>query len=480
MNPIINQFNKYALNNKSLIQKALTSAVGVGAALIPQNLEEQITDTVIRLSPEMALVTTKSIEGKTHEFNRLVQRPSPGGAMGENATTPVTNSRTVRDNVDLKVIRRKGKVTNFLNDTSRKYIDAASYEMLNHLQAHVLDMIYYMLYGNKDSTAIVNGAQNAVSGVEFDGLDKFCATNRIDFLGAAPSDLSILDAMIDKSNRKGGARHRRVFGMSPELLSTFSSLLTNVRVVQGLQGAGITQVDIGGGWRLNAYRDIPIIETTSTSPVESMTPTVTPTAGSVAGSLSDGTYYFRVAPITLAGEQAASVESSVTLSGGTAVQSIKLSLSALHNNIDQAIAYKIYASTTTGLEKLIKIVSAYAYDSELSPLTTVFNGVGGGNEIQILSLTPGNDVPVHMRNDIPLSVAAGVYDECIYLWDLDPIQGLGKLPYTNVAGDQFNGLVTTKPLAEVDDYIQFLVKTYAALTPAFEATSCWTRRIRKA
>src|SRR5512137_741930 len=153
MNPIVNQFNRYALNNKSIIQKALTTAVGVGQALIPQNLEEQITDTVIRLSPELALVTAKSIEGKTHEFNRLTQRPAPGGAMGENATTPSTNSKTARDNVDLKVIRREGKVTNFLNDTSRKYIDAASYEMQNHLQAHVLDLIAYMLYGNKDANA---------------------------------------------------------------------------------------------------------------------------------------------------------------------------------------------------------------------------------------------------------------------------------------------------------------------------------------
>ena len=132
---LIRQFNKYAKDNQSLIQKALTTATGVGGALIPENLEKLITDTLIRLSPELAMALMKKISGKTHEFNRLIQRPSRGGAMGENATTPITNSKTVRDSVELKIIRRKGKVTNFMIDTSEEYIDAAAYEMENHIIA---------------------------------------------------------------------------------------------------------------------------------------------------------------------------------------------------------------------------------------------------------------------------------------------------------------------------------------------------------
>lgn len=469
---IVHQFNKFAQDNKSLIAKALTSAAGIGEGLIPENLEEQITDTVIRLSPELALATSKSITGKSHDFNRLTARPAPGGAMGENATTPVTNSKTVRDTVPLKVIRRKGKVTNFLNDTSREFIDAASYEMENHLQAHVLDMISYILYGNKDSNPF-----------EFDGLDKMISSNRIDFGAIPPTNLSFLDAMIDKSNRKGGARHRRVFGMSPEMLSKVSSLLTNVRLNQGLTGGGLTQVDLNGGWRLNAYRDIPIIETTAVAPIEQFRPTITPSTTTTGGGLSDATYYFRVAPITYEGEQQASAEANIVLGAGGAVQLIKLSLDAIHKDAAGDInvyAYKIYMGTTSGTANtpLIKIVPAYLYDAEGSP--TGQNGVGGGNEILVSSLTPGADVPTHMQADLVLDKTGVNFDEVAYLWDLDPIQGLGKLPYTNQAGDQFNGLVTTKQLAETDDFIQFLVKSYTALTPSFEATSVWTRRIRKA
>ena len=269
--------------------------------------------------------------------------------------------------------------------------------------------------------------------------------------------------------------------MSPELLSKFSSLLTNVRLNQGLSGSGLSQVEVNGGWRLNAYRDIPIIETTSTSAIDTMRPTITLTAGA-GGGLSDGSYFIRIAPMTYEGEQVASIEQSITLAGGTAVQSIAIALSDIHKDSTGAIncySYKIYISQTTGTEKLKKEVSAYIYDSEGSPIA--FNGVGAGNQIVINSLTAGADVPSHMQNDVPLEDrGSGIMDELMYLWDLDPIQGLGKLPYTNVAGDQFNGLVTTKPLAEVDDYIQFLVKSYCALTPAFEGTSVLLRGVRRA
>jgi hypothetical protein len=467
MENLIKQFNIYARNNISNLQKALTSATGVGEALIPENLEQLITDTLIRLSPELAMAESKKISGKIHEFNRLIERPGRGGAMGENATTGVTNSKTARDSVELKVVRRKGKVTNFLLDTSEEYIDSAAYEMEQHLQAHVLDLIYYILYGNSEANQY-----------EYAGLDFYISTNRINKAkeGVVPEDLTFLDALIDQSNRKGGARHRRAFGMSPEMLSKVSSLLTNVRLNQGLTGGGLTQVDIGGGWRLNAYRDIPIIETTATRPIEQMSPTITLATESTGGGLSDATYYVQIAPITYEGEQLASDEDSIVLSGGGAAQRIKISFDTPHKSgtIESALAYKIYVSTTTDEAKLVKIVPAFTYDAE-----GTIDGDNGidPNFIYVDSLTPGNDVPSHMQNDEPLvlSAAGAQPPEVIYLWDLDPIQGLGKLPFTNRAGDKFEGLVTTKPLAETDDFIQFLVKSYTALTPAFEATSAWVR-----
>lgn len=476
---MIQQFNRFASENQSIIAKALTTASTSGGALIPENLEEVITDTVIRLSPELAMIDAKQISGKTHEFNRTVRRPSRGGAMGENATTPITSSKTSRDTVTLKVVRRKGKVTNFMIDTSEDYIDAAAYEMENHIQAHVLDLIYYMIWGNVDGNTY-----------EFDGLEQMISTNRLAFSsaagGAVPTSLSFLDNAIDASNRKGGVRHNRAFLMSPEMLSKVSSLLTNVRLNQGLQGSGISQVEVNGGWRLNAYRDIPIIETTSLKPVEKLSSaTVTPAAVATGGGLSDDTYYIYVAPVTYEGEQEACTEVNVTLSAGTAVQRISLVLSAAHQStigsetFDSAIAYKIYMGTATGAANctLIKMVSAFTYDSEGAPTG---DNMVGSNLVYISSTTPESSVPTHMQSDIPLIVSSGIWPESIVLWDMDPIQGLGKLPYTNTPGDRFDGLVVTKPLAETDDFINFLIKSYCALTPAFEATSYWIRNIRTA
>lgn len=473
---VFKQFNKFAQENQSLIQKALTTASGVGAALIPENLEKIITDTLIRLSPELAMVETKKISGKTHEFNRLTERPSRGGAMGESATTPVSNSKTARDTVDLKIIRRKGKVTNFLIDTSEEYIDAAAYEMENHIQAHVLDLIYYLIWGNAASNTY-----------EYSGLEQFISSNRVAHSaaagGAVPTSLSFLDDAIDKSNRKGGARHRRAFIMSPEMLSKVSSLLTNVRLNQGLQGSGLTQVDVGGGWRLNAYRDIPIIESTSMAPIEDttdVTVTLTKQAAPTGGGMSDGTFYVYVSAVTYEGEQAPATVKPVTLDAGTAVQGIKVDLDQAHqtNGVDSVLSYKIYMGTSTGIANciLVKQVSAFTYDTEGAP-----DGDNGVDEsIYILSATADSSVPTHMQADIPLGSSGGIYAQSIVLWDLDPIQGLGKLPFTNRAGDRFEGLVVTKPLAETDDFINFLTKSYCALCDSYEATSYWLRNIRPA
>ena len=65
---LIRQFNRLAGENKSLIQKALTSASGVGEALVPQHLEQVITNALPRLSPTLAMVEPKFDNQKYHEF----------------------------------------------------------------------------------------------------------------------------------------------------------------------------------------------------------------------------------------------------------------------------------------------------------------------------------------------------------------------------------------------------------------------------
>ena len=455
---MIRQFNKSNQQNQSLIRKALDSSTGVGGALVPQHLEEVITNTIVRLSPEMAMVTPKFDQQKLHEFNRLTTLPAAGGAMGEGAVTPARRSTFARDNVTLKVIRRKGSVTNFLQDASGKFIDAAAAEMENHLLAHAYDLTTYMLYGNAEANPY-----------EFSGLDHLITTNRVNNArgGVVPTNLNFLDDLIDANEERQGGMHRRAFVMSPQMLSKISQLLTNVRLNQGLSGGGLSQVNIPGGWRMNAYRDIPIIVSSACRPKGQMG-TVTATSPSTsAGSLSDGTYNFCVAPVTYNGEELASANVAITLSGGGSTQNIKLAFTAF----DGALSYKIYYGTSAANHTLIDQQSAFTFDG---------NGTitGNNNEITLASVAATAKIPTAQRADIPLVAIGGIAPESMFFWDLDEFQGIGRLAYTNTAGSRFNGLVSVEPLAKTDDEMPFLIKTYAALVPSFEATCGMVRNVR--
>lgn len=456
----IQQFNKIG-GQQNLIQKALTSASGVAEALIPQELEKVITDITIRLLPELSMVNPVYHSGKRHEFNRLTALPRAGGAMGEGGTTPTVSSTYERDYVEKKVIRSKGAVTYFLQDASQDFIDAAAVEMENLLTKHAYDLGTNIVWGN--------GVADPYS---FSGLDYFISTNREVEVsaGVVPTDLKFLDKMIDANLRKRGAMHRKVFLMSPEMLSKVSQLLTNVRLNQGLIGSGMTQVDVNGGWRLNAYRDIPIVMSNLMRPVSTMG-TVSTTTTTSGGYLPDTTtYYFRVAPVTWEGEQLASAEvSQATGTAGSSINKITLSWTA----VDNALYYRIYQGTSTGAANttLKHICSAFTYDSSGTPTPGVASYV-----VQYATAT--SEVPTHMQSDVPLLATGGVPSETVMLWDLDDYQGMGKFVYTNQGGSKFNGLVTIDKLDRFDDWLSFLIKTYGALVPSFEATSYIHRGLR--
>jgi hypothetical protein len=463
-NDLIYQYNIFRNENKSLIRKALDSSTGVGAALVPEHLEKVITNTLPRLRPELAMIVSKYDPMKIHSFNRLTALPTANGAMGEGATTPTYNSTYERATVEMKVIRRKGAVTNFLQDAAKTYIDSAAAEMENHLIAHVYDLTTHLLHGNAGANAYA-----------FSGWDVKIATNRFNEAvgGTVPTTLEFLDEMIDLNLQKQGAAHRKTFLMSPQMISKASRLLTNVRLNQDAVGTGLSMIEVPGGWRLASYRDVPIIATSQTRPTATAMTTVTPGTAATGGSIADAGASgnnFMVSAVTWDGETLASAEAQQATSGAPAGNStITLSWTAYPG----AFYYKIYYGTATGTEKLIKVVAAQTYDGA---------GTLTGNNTSVTLTTVARDatsVPTAMANDVPLiQGSAAQPPESVYLIDLDEFQGMGGLYYTNSAGSRFQGLVTIEPLAKTDDNIPFLVKTYAAMVDAFEATSVVRRGLR--
>lgn len=440
---------------QSLIRKAFTSATGVGEAIIPEFLEDVITNTVVRLVPELAIPVMRYGAQKSHEFIRLTSLPLPGSAMGENSTTPTRNSTTERAFKELKVHKRKGAVTGFVQDASTNFIDAQAFEMETHLQAFGNDLRTYILYGNADADSFA-----------FDGLDRFISSYRRNEVaaGVIPTSLSTLDDMIDNNLRNQGSAHRKVFEMSPEMLSLFSRLYTQVRDNrEAIRGTNVIQVD--GGWRLQSYRDVPIVETTATRPVKQQGTVTIASAGS-GGAIPNDQYFFQIAPVTWDGEQRGSAEVNVTT---TNADTITLSFTA----DNEALFYKVYVGTATGANFLRSIVSGFTYDSDGSPTASI-------TQIQFTSnpTVADSSVPTHMQLDRPLGGTADGPSEVIFLWDLDEFQGLGKLAYTNTAGSRFEGLATVEPLAKTDDNTPFLVKSYLALIDSFERTSALHRGLR--
>lgn len=476
---LLRQFNKYANDQRSLVQKAmLTAATGVGEALVPQHLEKVITSTIVRLAPEIAVIIPRYDAQKYHEFNRLTALPGQGGAMGEGAVTPTLNSTYARAGRNLKVIRRKGAVTNFLQDSSKNYIDAAAVEMENHLQAHVYDLVAYNTWGN-----------DGASPYSPPGLDQLIQTNRVQGGSFAtplvPTDLSILDDMIDKNTIKQGLNHKKVFTMSPQMLSKYSRLLTNVRLNQGLAAGGMSEVEIPGGWRLQAYRDVPIIQTTQMRPtVVSAVGTCTATVVNAGGTIPAGAYTFRLASVTWGGEQLPCAQFTDTATG-TAVCTVALGAAD-----PAALFYKIYcAKNAAGLEKLVAVIPATLFNADgtigaalTSVRFTSDPSVYNPTIDQMNGATPpftiNASVSAATSLDVPIGGTAGVPAESIILWDLDEFQGMGKYAFTNAQGSRFNGLVTMEPLAKTDDNLPFLIKTYGTLIDAWEATSVMYRNLK--
>lgn len=481
-NEIIQQFNRWAGENKSQLAKALTGAANSAGALIPQHLEAIITNTLPRISPELAMVTPQFDNQSLHEFNRLIALGGIGGAMGESAVTPTTQPQYQRANVQLKVVRRKGATTNFLQNASKKNVDAAATNIEAELVAHVHDLCNYILYGNAGSNVW-----------EFSGLDTFVTTNRTNKAvgGAVPTSLKELDDMIDLNFELQGMEHKKAFVMSPQMLSKFSQLLTNVRLNQGLSGT-FSQVDIGGGWRLNAYRDVPIIVSGACRPKSQMG-TVTPTEGQDASAtIPDATKrYFMVAAITKNGEEIACTEINVTTDSlGGNDNFINLAWAANVN----AYRYKVYVGTATGVLYLRHVIPGFTYDGNGTKSQSDTDGAAtsgktwtsdsNGNVTSVKFYTDpntaGTEVPTGLRLDVPLTGALATPPEFIALWDLDEFQGIGRMAYTNEGGSQFNGLVTIEDLARTDDFLPFLIKSYCALADSFEQTNIIVRGLKVA
>ena len=478
---LLQQYNRLMGENKSLIAKSLTSAAASGGALIPEHLEQTVTNAVPRISVELAVMLPKFDPQAVHSFNQLTALNGIGAAMGESSTTPTTQPTFTRNTVTLKVLKKKGSTTDFLRWSSTKNIDAAAANIEATLTSMVHDMCHYNMYGNA-----------TINTYEYSGWDHFISTNRVNktWGGEAVNSLAFMDDMIDRNIELQGLNHNKAFFMSPRMLSRVSQIYTNIRDVREISGT-FSEMDVPGGWRLNAYRKIPIIMSGQCRPKETTgTASVTHTNSYGSAAIADNTVrYFKVAGISKNGEQIAYTEiNDNTGSTGTTDQHTQV----ITVTADATVyAYKIYVGTASGACYLRHIIPNFTYNTSgtlTGSTTTTVAGVkywttNTSNLVTTIGFltdpaTAGTEVTTAMQLDVPLITTGGYEPETVWLIDLDEYQGMGKMPFTNEGGSQFNGLVSFEVLARTDSELPFLLQSYTAVCPSYEATSVLYRGMR--
>jgi hypothetical protein len=491
MNEIVRKMAFYGTHLSPDIAKSVTTATAEGSSLTSQWLADQVTKAIVNLNPELFFIMDnqeKSPKGtKKFEFDRLKALPSAGGSYGQSGVTTLrTGSITERAEVELKILRRVGRVAGFQKDAAAGHVNMLEYEYQNQLEVFGHDLTMNCLYGN-------TGDQ-----YRWDGLDRLITTNRYNE-GRTPAevkDFTALTNAIAVSDAKGGESHDRIILMSPQLWAAYNNLITTVRdnkspINPGSIGA-YEAFKFDAYWKFVSFMGIPVAKTQWTRPNEKMKPTVTLAGEATGGTLTDGTYYIQVAPITKHGEQIASDEVSITLSGATSTQRIKVTLSESHKSIndvgqdvEETYYYRIYMSTTSQQEKLVKIVTAMTYDVNGNMLTS--DAGIAGEDFYVEDLVDSDSVNTAMQNDEPYiasefdSLGAPINPpEGLIIWDQDKVQGLGTMGYMNENTDAMEGLITTRWLEPQDDVEEFMIKLYGALIGRFQSSSVIHRGLKVA
>lgn len=407
------------------IQKALDSTTG--AALIPESLAPVVVEYAKKLNPLMGILRWNKAAGKTHEFARRTALPA-SGPEGEGAVTPSSRSSYARDSVQLKIIRTRGGVTGFERAATASFADALQTELNGAVESQAYSIEQQLLWGN------------SADPYQIDGLDALITTNLIDVDGVI--QLADLDEMIDLVRDSGAKRDPLLLIMSNKMLSKVSSLYVSQFSLQ------LPSVDVRGGYRLSAYRDIPILESSFLRPAATMG--AVDLQADSGGNLAAGTYYVRVSAVTQDGETVACASQSVTVSDNG-----KIVVDWTGSAVEGALLYKIYTTEPDGEaggETLQLVVAGRTYDGDGTP-----SGAVTGAEVT--KYVSGGNPPLDEG------------DETVYLVDLNPDQGL-EVEYLGLSP------IVIERLARTSDSEEFLLKTYFALAAKGEKHCARLLRVR--
>lgn len=413
-----------------------------GGVLSPESLEPKIVELVRKLSPLVAGLAVIQANGKTHEFNERTALPS-AQFEGEKATTPTSQSTYGRKATPLKIVRARGGVTGFQQAASKKFVDSYVKEIMGASQALAWLMEFGCMWGNATADQY-----------QYDGLDTKIITNRLE--KSAVIDLAYLDELIDAIISVGIVDMSNLaFYLSPFMHSKISTLQEEVR-------KQVKMVKYPGGFEMESYRGIPLVDSSFCRPTTKMGTIVVADSATAGGLVAAKQYRWKVAAVTQFGEQWASAE--VTFTTGAGKTAVDITFAA----VPEALLFKVYRTVdggAVGTEVLASVNAAKTYDA---------NGTVTGN---VVSITDGV-ADIALGTDTPLEQTD--VDETLFLVDRSQDISVEIASLMNEQGEKVENLIQMLPLARVKDQEEFLLLSYQAMIYKGDIFNGLLRKVRTA
>jgi hypothetical protein len=439
---------------KSELRKALTASSASGTALIPEDLEDLIRANLLAMSPLTRMVPTVQAVGNVHEVVRRTAHNSSAWFEGEMTPAAYSQSTYARRTVEAKILRTHGQASDFMVSAARSFTDVLADEIESATEGLSDLFEFSTLYGCADDLTNFAGDAYQYSGVYPWLLEDAAATNVIDPDGTVT--LTQLDNAIDlvmKYRNLGDMQW--LFLMSMGMQSKVTGLQTLIRRQS-------QPIEFEGGFRMETYRDIPILPTTFTEPTDTALALTSATeTGSGGGiGLGDGTYRYKIAAVTLYGEQESGAMQSAAVTQATH-DTVELAWTADAN----AKLYTIYRTGAGDADSdanydLIDIVAAKTYDGAGTVSGNVASYSDDGSFAGLDQVHP-----------------LGSGEEVIFLLGLGRRQGVARPVLTPSLGEPMDNLVSFVPLVETTDSVQFRLKAYHTLQVPWGQLQVAIRRV---
>lgn len=422
------------------LRKALKTSSESGAALLPFDLENYLNEELLELQPLAVLLDVVPAGGLTHNFTVRTSHPQ-GWFEGETTPANAKNSTYKRNFTQMKIQRIWGSVPGFQQAMSEPFIDALEAELRGSLEGMSNVLEYGCMWGAANDLGFT-GDEYQYSGL-FAHLAANAEGNIIDG-GGAKISLELLDETVATVSRfRGVQADPKFWNMGLRMKQVIDGLQTKISIPL------TNSVLEDGKITMRNYADIPINETAYTVPeAVSSSPADLAGVGAAGGVLAEADYLYRIASVTVMGEQvaAAAVTGSVESGEGT----VNLSWSA---DANAKLYYIFRKPSTSGTYQLIDIIPALAYDAE-----------GTVNGFVETYVDAGAKTP---RNIKPLEIG----EQNIFLINRHQDRGVQFLGKVDDMGSQMDNIFSYVELARVKDTYDYMLKGYLGFRAKYPNTA---------